>query len=104
MRVPLQQVPRSPEPCQERGDGSEIEPGQFAAVRMGHMDAVLNVQVRQMQVRAPGYERQHAQAETEQKANQVKIQPVHERLPGACGFNTSINRSAKPGFSKISPS
>src|SRR5215831_6640902 len=90
------------------------------------VDAVMDVQMRQVQVERSGEERKQAQAETHQEADEVEVRPGHGysltgaplgsalRSPlarmGRAGFagtagvrNTSMRRSAKPGFSRISP-
>ena len=81
-----------------------------ASVRVRHVNAVMKMQMRQMQVHAAGQKRQRAQAEPDEETNEVEIRPGHERLlglrsgDGAGAFSTSISRSASPGFSRIVPS
>ena len=101
-------APALAEPGQKRGEGAEIEPRQLAAARAGNMNAMMQVQVRQMQMGGAGHQRQRAEAEAHQERDEVEIRPGHERLLGlraeATGFNTSIRRSASPGFSSTVPS
>ena len=93
------------------GHGAEIEPRRavLPAVPVPQMNAVIEVQVGQMQVYAAGQERQGAHAEPHEKTDEIKTGPGHERLLGlgagveGGAFKTSINRSASPGFSKIVP-
>src|SRR5215469_14211352 len=71
------------------------------------MDPVVHVQVRQMQVNASGQQRQQAEAEAYDETDEKEIGPGHDRLfifePASGVFRTSMSRSARPGFSRISP-
>ena len=83
--MPRQQVTRAAKPGQKRRHGPHIEPRRSAlaaAVAMPQVHAVMQVQVRQMQVRAAGQQGQGAQAETHQETDQVELRPCHERLRG----------------------
>src|ERR1035437_5766923 len=102
------------EPGEKRRHGAEIEPRRAVrpaamAVHVPQMNAVIEMQVGHMQVYAAGQERQGAHAEPHEKTDEIKSRPGHERLLGlgagveGGAFNTSIKRSASPGFSKIVP-
>jgi hypothetical protein len=73
----LQQIAGAAEPCQKGRERAHIEPRRAAlpaarAVRVPQMNAMIEMQVRQMQMYAAGQERQHAHAEAHQKTDQIK--------------------------------
>ena len=74
-----------------------------------HLHFDHGIHLGHMQVNAAGQERQDAHAEPHKEADEIKSGPGHERLLGlgagveGGAFNTSIKRSANPGFSKIVP-
>src|ERR1041385_7908098 len=137
--VAVEQIAGAAEPGEEDGDGREVEPGRIAvsmamtdSVSMAEVKSVMQieVQVRQMNVRhvqASGQERNQAEEEAGQEADEIEVRPGHkvlrtgsgagDRRPemrsaffpfctgaGAGGFRTSIRRSARPGFSRMVPS
>src|SRR5206468_2700728 len=100
---------------------AEVEPGRAVvmagmSVPVAQMDPMMKMEVRQMQVQVTEHERQRAQSEADDEADEIKRRPGHDRLldlaagtgaatDAAAGpRSTSIRRSARPGFSRISPS
>src|SRR6185295_17146189 len=71
--------------------------GMGAGVR--DVEPVVQVQVGQVEMHTAGQERDCAQTETDQKTDEIQIRPGHDRLLGV--FSTSINRSQRPGFSRM---
>src|SRR5436305_10007223 len=72
----------------------------------GEVDAVMEMQVRQMQMDAAGQQRDEAEAEAHDETDEIEIGPIHDCLRLGCAagaFRTSMSRSANPGFSRISP-
>src|SRR3954463_14310998 len=69
----------------------------------------MKMKMRDMQMQASGQKHQHAQEESHDKTDQIKICPGHSRPPFfpcefvPCGCSASSNRSASPGVSRITP-
>src|SRR5215510_2393972 len=112
-----QQIPGGAEPGEKRGNGREIEVRQNTAsaanaqmtrvwnrnMRMRQGRPVEMAQVQMGQMQAAGRERQEAQPDADEKADQIKSRPRHGFAPAvflrfgcrsSSGFSTSLNRSS----------